>query len=168
VTNVDLKCRSCADPLDPRRVELGYDYCLKQECQEKCVKPVTLAAIGINKAADYYTRADEVLPPRLPAPTPAVPDEPPTLAEAGNASRPAAEDVVRKPSTIERLRRLEAELDRSLEEAYQRFESGQITAREMEKVRDGLVATFNAQVTRENIRYRSMLRPRRNQGRRAG
>jgi hypothetical protein len=168
VSNDELKCRNCDDPIDPRRVKLGYDYCLKQECQEKCLKPVTLAAIGINKAADYYTRADEVLPPRLPAPAPAGPDEPPTLAEAGKASRAAAGETVRTPSTIERLRRLEAQLDRNLEQAYQRFERGEITAREMEKVRDGLVASFNEQVTRENIRYRSMLRPRRNPARRAG
>jgi hypothetical protein len=70
-----LQCRNCGSPLDPRRVELGYDYCLKEECQERCVKRVHLAALGVNKAADYYVRADEVLPPPGPEPIPSGPDE---------------------------------------------------------------------------------------------
>lgn len=60
-----VQCRSCGNPVDPRRVELGYDYCLKEECQRLGVKPVKLASIGVNKAADYYTTPDELLPPRL-------------------------------------------------------------------------------------------------------
>ena len=63
-----MKCKSCGDVVDPRRVELGYDYCLKETCQQQCLTRVPLAAVGINKAADYYTRADEVLPPPRPAP----------------------------------------------------------------------------------------------------
>jgi hypothetical protein len=59
-----LECRNCGDVVDPRRVELGYDYCLKEECQQRCLKRVELAAVGVNKAADYYMKAEEVLPPR--------------------------------------------------------------------------------------------------------
>ena len=63
-----MQCRNCGDVVDPRRVELGYDYCLKEECQQICLKRVQLAAVGVNKAADYYMKAEEVLPPRAPAP----------------------------------------------------------------------------------------------------
>ena len=61
-----LQCRNCGDVVDPQRVELGYDYCLKQECQQRCMKRVRLAAIGVNKAADYYARAEEMSVPSLP------------------------------------------------------------------------------------------------------
>jgi len=54
--------------VDPRRVELGYDYCMKEVCQQRCIERVQLAAVGVNKAADYYMKAEEVLPPRPPGP----------------------------------------------------------------------------------------------------
>jgi hypothetical protein len=63
-----LQCRNCGDVVDPRRVELGYDYCLKEVCQQRYLKRVHLAAVGVNKAADYYMKAEEVLPPRPSAP----------------------------------------------------------------------------------------------------
>jgi hypothetical protein len=62
--------------VDPRRAELGYDYCLKEECQQRCLQRVELAAVGVNKAADYYMRADEVLPPPGPPAGPGAPVEP--------------------------------------------------------------------------------------------
>jgi hypothetical protein len=55
----------------------------------------------------------------------------------------------------------EAELDRRLEESYQRFRRSEITAAEMAKERDELIRTYNRRVMAENIRYRSMLRQRR-------
>ncbi len=55
----------------------------------------------------------------------------------------------------------EAELDRRLEEAYQRFSRSEITADEMARERDGMIRAFNRRVMAENIRYRSMLRRRR-------
>lgn len=55
----------------------------------------------------------------------------------------------------------EAELDRRLEESYQRFSRSEITADEMAKERDGLIRAFNRRVMAENTRYRSMLRQRR-------
>ena len=76
-----MQCRNCGDLVDPRRVELGYDYCLKEECQQRCLERVHLAAIGVNKAADYYMKADEVLPPRPPAAAAPSPQE----VEAGRA-----------------------------------------------------------------------------------
>jgi hypothetical protein len=52
------------------------------------------------------------------------------------------------------------ELDASLGRDYERFCRGEVTAREMERQRDQLIAAFNQRVMRENIRYRSMLRSR--------
>src|SRR5436190_1496857 len=57
-----VKCRNCGDEVDPRRVELGYDYCTRPECQERLAKRVELARVTVNKAADQYVRAEEVVP----------------------------------------------------------------------------------------------------------
>jgi hypothetical protein len=174
-----LKCRNCGDVVDPRRVELGYDYCLSEECQQRCLQRVELAAVGVNKAADYYMRADEVLPPPPPPPpTPSRETEPATSAPSA-AAPPAVRDHVRKPprpaggrsrakTTLQRLGEQEAELDEALERVYQRFGAGEITAREMDGQRQRLIEAFNRQVMSENIRYRSFLRRGVPQGGRVG
>jgi hypothetical protein len=172
-----LRCRNCGDVVDPRRVALGYDYCLKEECQQRCLERVHLAAVGVNKAADYYMKAEEVLPPR-PAVTTTAP--PPQEVEADGPNEdgpnaygpnaygpnaygrtrpaPAARTEKRAKTTIERLRELEAALDRALDRGYERFRRGEITATEMHRERDQLVGAFNRVVMAQNIRYRSMLR----------
>jgi hypothetical protein len=154
-----LKCRNCGELVDPRRVELGYDYCLKEECQKRCIEPVRLASIGVNKAADYIMREEELLPSRAanPARQHAVDDDDDaTMPAAGRTPIPPTR---RRPATtLERLRRLEAELDVALDRSYQRFAAGELTARELDRERDGLILAFNQQVMAENIRYRSMLR----------
>jgi hypothetical protein len=58
-----VHCRNCGDELDPRRVELGYDYCTRLVCQKRHMRRVRLARVGVNKAADQFVRADSVLPP---------------------------------------------------------------------------------------------------------
>jgi hypothetical protein len=157
-----LLCRNCGDAVDPRRVELGYDYCLKEECQQRCVRRVELAAVGVNKAADYYQRADEVVPPRPAVSGAGGPDDsPPPDTAARRPSPPTA----RQQTTLERLRQRELELDGALEGSYARFRQGDITAREMDVERDRLIEAFNQQVMSENIRYRSMLRRRPNRRR---
>jgi hypothetical protein len=155
-----LQCRNCGDVVDPLRVELGYDYCLKEECQRRCLKAVELAALGVNKAADYYVRADEVLPSRSPLSVAAAADD--SVAFEGRASRPAGQEVPRPRSTLERLREAEAQLDEALEQSFRRFSRAEITAKEMDRERDQLTAAFNQKVMGENIRYRSMLRRRSN------
>jgi hypothetical protein len=162
-----LKCKNCGDPVDPRRVELGYDYCLKEKCQKRCIEPVRLASIGVNKAADYIMRADELLPPRSvnPAREKRIQEE----DDIETVARPrptVAPTRKRPPTTLERLRRLEAELDAALDRSYQQFAAGEVTARELDRERDWLIEAFNQQVMAENIRYRSMLRPRRRAERR--
>jgi hypothetical protein len=161
-----LKCRNCGDPVDPRRVELGYDYCLKDECQKRCIEPVRLASIGVNKAADYIMRADELLPPRRPnlAGQEATgheddeDDQDDDTMIVVPARPPTAPTRKRRPTTLERLRRLEAELDAAVDRSYQRFAEGELTAKELDRERDSLIRAFNQQVMAENIRYRSLLR----------
>lgn len=158
-----MRCRNCGEPVDPQRVELGYDYCLKEECQRRCLKPVRLASIGVNKAADYYTAADELVPPPLTRST-GTHDEPDDGAAA--APEPIAPDhrpqpaLARPKTTLERLRNEEAVLDAALEDRYERFRRGEITAVELDQQRDELIRRFNEVVRAENIRYRGMLRKR--------
>jgi hypothetical protein len=165
-----LQCKNCGDVVDPRRVELGYDYCLKEECQQVCLERVELAAIGVNKAADYYMKAEELLPPRPPAVrTRSTTSGPPgtSAARALDAEepeeirppRPRPTTTPRRPkTTLERLREHEVALDEALDRSYERFRSGEITAVDMHRERDQMVDAFNRMVKRENIRYRSMLR----------
>jgi hypothetical protein len=56
-------CVTCGSELHPERAE-KYTYCTKRECREQNAKPLTIAAVAVNKAADQYlvvnerTRAD--------------------------------------------------------------------------------------------------------------
>jgi hypothetical protein len=124
------------------------------------MKRVLLASVAVNKAADYYTNADEVVPPR--------PSEAPTIAIEsdgglgllGRMSQPAKDKRTRPKTTLDRLHQLEVELDTDLARSYERFQHGEITANEMEREQDRLIGSFNQRVRSENIRYRSMMRRR--------
>jgi DNA-binding NarL/FixJ family response regulator len=52
------KCVTCGKELHPERAK-KYDYCMSRECQEKNAKPLTMVAIGVNKAAEQYMLLDE-------------------------------------------------------------------------------------------------------------
>jgi hypothetical protein len=150
-----LECRICGTPVDPRRVELGYDYCTADECQRRCVEQPKLVAVGVNKAADQFVRAEAVLPQGEMAGN-RLDDAP--IASASPPRRPPRR---RRVGTLEKLHMAETDLDRRLEESYQRFRRSEITAAEMAKERDELIRAYNRRVMAENIRYRSMLRRRR-------
>jgi DNA-binding CsgD family transcriptional regulator len=47
------QCVTCGTELHPERAE-KYDYCTKRECREQNAKPLTIAAVAVNKAADQY------------------------------------------------------------------------------------------------------------------
>ena len=152
-----MKCKNCGEPVDPRRVELGYEYCTRPECQELCLERVQLAAVAVNKASDQYVRADEV-----------VPDRPST--RWGIDPEPADDDVPRRPrrreaprtsrrsSTTGKLERAAARLDAELARLYERFCRAELTAAEMRSRQNERIRAFNALVRHENIRYRSFLR----------
>ena len=151
-----MECRICGTTVDPRRVELGYDYCTADECQRLCVEQPRLVRVAVNKAADQFVRAEAVLPQgdiagnRL--------DEAPIGGAPRGGPPPRRR---RRVGTLEQLRIAEAELDRRLQESYQRFSRSEITAEEMARERDELIRAYNRRVMAENLRYRSMLRQRR-------
>ena len=51
-------CVTCGDELHPERAE-RYDYCTKHECRQQNAKPLPIAAVGVNKAADQFVVLDE-------------------------------------------------------------------------------------------------------------
>jgi DNA-directed RNA polymerase subunit N (RpoN/RPB10) len=46
-------CVTCGIEMHPERAE-KYTYCTKRECREQNAKPLTIAAVAVNKAADQY------------------------------------------------------------------------------------------------------------------
>jgi predicted DNA-binding protein (UPF0251 family) len=52
------QCVTCGSELHPERAE-KYDYCTKRACREQNAKPLTIAAVAVNKAADQYLVLDE-------------------------------------------------------------------------------------------------------------
>jgi Arc/MetJ-type ribon-helix-helix transcriptional regulator len=121
------------------------------------MKKVMLASVAVNKAADYYSKADEVVRAAAPLDLGAI-----EAADEGTArQRMAKANANPRPrkTTLEQLRDLEAALDGALDRIYQRFCRGEITAKEMDSGRQRLIQAFNRRVSSENIRYRSLLRP---------
>jgi len=152
-----VKCRNCGDQVDPRRVELGYDYCTRPECQERSMKRVELARVAVNKAADQFVRAEEVVPSG-PRPRWGI-DE-----EDDGADRPLRRvqepPPARRLSTEKKLHRASQKLDAALTQVYERFCRSEITYAEMRTEQNALIQRFNDRVRSENIRYRSLLRKR--------
>lgn len=120
------------------------------------MKRVLLASVGVNKAADHYAAAEDLLPPPTPAAGP-VPKEDHDQAIVPRPPRPV-ETGARRAGTLERLQALGRELDAAVARSYERFCGGGITAAEMHAERDRMVRAYNAVVRAENIRYRSLLR----------
>src|SRR5439155_18297245 len=97
-----VKCTNCGEEVDPRRVELGYDYCTRPECQERLVRRVELARVTVNKTADQYVRAEEVVPSG-PRPRWGIDEE---GDGPERSDRRATEPVpTRRPSTEQKLQR---------------------------------------------------------------
>jgi DNA-binding CsgD family transcriptional regulator len=51
-------CVTCGSELHPERAE-KYDYCTRRACREQNAKPLTIAAVAVNKAADQYLVLDD-------------------------------------------------------------------------------------------------------------
>ena len=47
------QCVTCGSELHPERAE-KYNYCTSRECREQNARPLTIAAVAVNKAADQY------------------------------------------------------------------------------------------------------------------
>jgi hypothetical protein len=155
-----VKCRNCGDDVDPRRVELGYDYCTRRECQERLMKRVELARVTVNKAADQYVRAEEVVPTG-PRPRWGIDEEEEEEDGAARRDRRVQEAPrVRRLSTEKKLQRAAEKLDAALMQVYERFCRSEITHAEMRTEQNALIRAFNDRVRSENIRYRSFVRKR--------
>jgi hypothetical protein len=154
-----VKCKNCGEEVDPRRVELGYDYCTRRECQERLMNRVELARVTVNKAADQYVRADDVIPdgPRVRW---GIDEEEDEEGSAGGPPRRVQEPLRPKPrmTTPRKLQVAADELDAALMRVYERFCRSEITAAEMRSEQNALIHAFNDRVRRENIRYRNFLR----------
>ena len=53
-----ITCIECGDPLLEERVELGYRYCTRPECQARHHRGTVVTAIGNNKSADTLIVAE--------------------------------------------------------------------------------------------------------------
>ncbi len=53
-----MKCIECGDELLAERVELGYPYCTKKECQALHHRGLAVTSIAVNKSADRIIVAD--------------------------------------------------------------------------------------------------------------
>src|SRR5262249_41444114 len=133
-----LECRHCGAAVDQERVDLGYDYCTREECVEACLEPIDVIAVAVNKASDQY-----VLKRDLGWSDPAVRVRPRDEGGWLTGLRPHQEAKAAAARTTQaRITELEAQLDADL-------------AREDDPVkRAKLVNDFNARLRRWNIRYR--------------
>lgn len=52
------RCVTCGTELHPERAE-KYDYCTAPDCRAKNARSLTIAAVGVNKAADQFVILDE-------------------------------------------------------------------------------------------------------------
>jgi hypothetical protein len=52
------RCVTCGTELHPERAE-KYDYCMDADCRAKNARGLTVAAVGVNKAADQFVILDE-------------------------------------------------------------------------------------------------------------
>jgi hypothetical protein len=52
------QCVTCGSELHPERAE-KYDYCTRRECREQNARPLTIAAVAVNKSNDQYLVLNE-------------------------------------------------------------------------------------------------------------
>ena len=133
-----MECRNCGAAIDAERVELGYDYCTRDECVEACLEPLDVVAVAVNKASDQYVLKRE-LGWSEPSTREHARDDGGWLA--GMAPRTPKKAATTGGSTA-RIAQLETRLDADL-------------AREDDPARRAkLINDFNARLRQLNIRYR--------------
>ena len=156
-----MRCRNCGESIDPRRVEVGYDYCTREACQRACVERVPLVRVTVNKAADQFVRAESPVPSSSERSYSAGAFADRSTPVVGQVSAPKTSTAKKRiPSELQTLREAEARLDRQLDAADRRFVAGELTADEMKRLQNSAVDRFNARVAASNIRYRSLKRKR--------
>jgi hypothetical protein len=53
-----VRCEGCGEELLAERVELGYRYCLRPECQERYRRGPEVTAVGVNKSGESFVVAE--------------------------------------------------------------------------------------------------------------
>jgi hypothetical protein len=81
------KCITCGTELHPERAA-KYNYCMAPECQQKNAKGLTIAVVGMNKAAEEFVILDEATKADLASGRSSA--EPATRTAAAPAPRPTA------------------------------------------------------------------------------
>ncbi len=56
----NLKCRHCGDRVPEERADAGYDYCLKPDCVEACIRPLNVVAVAVNKSNDQLALREQL------------------------------------------------------------------------------------------------------------
>ena len=133
-----LKCKHCGAVVEDDRVELGYDYCTRDECVDACFEPLDVVAVAVNKASDQYVLKRE-LGWSDPTPREAERDEGGWLSGLTPRTPPK---TTAPRSSADRIAELEARLDADL------------AVEDDPKRRAKLMNDFNARLRRLNIRYR--------------
>ncbi len=131
----NLKCRHCGDRVPEERADAGYDYCLKPDCVEACIRPLNVVAVAVNKSNDQLALREQLDIPRIVGRTRT------DGGQYGVAHRPPRQEpeVLTDGQRIGRMRkRLEAQLEKCQDHDE----------------RAKLIDAYNARVRRMNIRYR--------------
>ena len=123
------------------------------------MKRVELARVTVNKAADQYVRAEEVVPTG-PRPRWGIDEEDDEDGLVRPERRVQEPPRARRLSTAKKLQRATEKLDAALMQVYERFCRSEITHAEMRTEQNALIRAFNDRVQSENIRYRSYVRKR--------
>jgi len=131
----NLKCRHCGDPVSEERADAGYDYCLRPDCVEACIRPLNVVAVAVNKSNDQLALREQLDIPRIVGRTRT------DGGQYGVVHRPPPHDpeVLTDGQRIERMRQ-------SLEARLVKCQDHDDRAK--------LIDAYNARVRRMNIRYR--------------
>lgn len=135
ILKVALNCRYCGVELPQERSKEGFDYCVKEACVERGMRPLNVVAISVNKSNDQYALREQLGIPEHAGGT--VVDG----GQFGIPHRPRRREpeVLTDGQRIDRMRRrLEAELRNCTNKVE----------------RSRLIRAHNAEVRKMNIRYR--------------
>jgi hypothetical protein len=130
-----LNCRHCGDVVSEERAEAGFDYCMKPECVEACIRPLNVVAVAVNKSNDQLALREQLDIPKIVART----------RTEGGQYGPALRPPPPEPEVLtdgQRITRMRAELETRLETCEDPAD------------RAKLIDAYNARVRRMNIRYR--------------
>lgn len=54
-----MVCKNCGSYVDPERFDLGYDYCMDNECIKECMPRPRVAVLGVHKSNPQVVSIDD-------------------------------------------------------------------------------------------------------------